>query len=128
MANLADTTDPSGHLIAANQVQGTMVYNAKLEKLGSVEDVMIDKVSGRQILSTTLGKAQLQHRTRRLRRRCRPGNAGGCSVLLRRGHRVMARRGLGQGHSCALRRGSVLGRDALNLAACRLTCLESPVT
>lgn len=47
MANLADTTDPTGHLIAANQVQGTMVYNTKLEKLGSVEDVMIDKVSGR---------------------------------------------------------------------------------
>jgi sporulation protein YlmC with PRC-barrel domain len=47
MASLDDTTDPSGHLIAANKVQGTTVYNTKLEKLGLVEDVMIDKASGR---------------------------------------------------------------------------------
>lgn len=47
MASLDDTTNPSGHLIAANQVQGTSVYNTALEKLGSVEDVMIDKTSGR---------------------------------------------------------------------------------
>jgi sporulation protein YlmC with PRC-barrel domain len=47
MASLDDTTDPSGHLIAANQVQGTSVYNTDLEKLGSVEDLMIDKASGR---------------------------------------------------------------------------------
>lgn len=47
MASLDDTTNPSGKLIAANQVQGTSVYDAKLEKLGSVEDVMIDKESGR---------------------------------------------------------------------------------
>jgi sporulation protein YlmC with PRC-barrel domain len=47
MASLDDTTNPSGKLIAANQVQGTSVYDTKLEKLGSVEDVMIDKESGR---------------------------------------------------------------------------------
>jgi sporulation protein YlmC with PRC-barrel domain len=47
MASLDDTTNPSGHLIAANQVQGTAVYNHAQEKLGSVEDVMIDKASGR---------------------------------------------------------------------------------
>lgn len=47
MASLDDTNDPSGRLIAANQVQGTTVYNTALEKLGSVEDVMIDKASGR---------------------------------------------------------------------------------
>jgi sporulation protein YlmC with PRC-barrel domain len=47
MASLDDTTDPSGHLIAAKQVQGTTVYNTGLEKLGSVEDVMIDKATGR---------------------------------------------------------------------------------
>jgi sporulation protein YlmC with PRC-barrel domain len=47
MASLDDTTNPSGHLIAANQVQGTTVYNMAQEKLGSVEDVMIDKASGR---------------------------------------------------------------------------------
>jgi sporulation protein YlmC with PRC-barrel domain len=47
MANLEDTTNPSGHLIAAKQVQGTDVYDTALEKLGSVEDVMIDKATGR---------------------------------------------------------------------------------
>jgi hypothetical protein len=47
MASLDDTTNPRGHLIAAGKVQGTTVYNAALEKLGSVEDVMIDKASGR---------------------------------------------------------------------------------
>ena len=47
MASIEDTTNPSGRLIAAKQVQGTAVYNAALEKLGSVEDVMIDKTSGR---------------------------------------------------------------------------------
>lgn len=47
MASLEDTTNPSGHLIAARQVQGTTVYNTSREKLGSVQDVMIDKSSGR---------------------------------------------------------------------------------
>jgi sporulation protein YlmC with PRC-barrel domain len=47
MASLDDTNDPSGHLIAANQVQGTAVYGLAGEKLGSLEDVMIDKRSGR---------------------------------------------------------------------------------
>ena len=47
MASLDDTTNPSGRLIAANQVQGTSVYSTTLEKLGSVEDVMIDKATGR---------------------------------------------------------------------------------
>jgi sporulation protein YlmC with PRC-barrel domain len=47
MASLDDTTNPSGHMIAAKQVQGTTVYNTGLEQLGSVEDVMIDKASGR---------------------------------------------------------------------------------
>jgi hypothetical protein len=47
MASLDDTTNPSGALIAAHQVQGTSVYNTALEKLGSVEDIMLDKASGR---------------------------------------------------------------------------------
>jgi hypothetical protein len=34
-------------LIAADKVEGTTVYNTKGEKLGSVERVMIDKISGR---------------------------------------------------------------------------------
>jgi sporulation protein YlmC with PRC-barrel domain len=47
MASLDDTTNPSGHLIAAKQVQGTTVYGTDLDKLGSVEDVMVDKATGR---------------------------------------------------------------------------------
>jgi sporulation protein YlmC with PRC-barrel domain len=43
------TTITSGTLIAADKVQGTSVYNPSGDKLGSVEDVMIDKVSGRII-------------------------------------------------------------------------------
>ncbi len=47
MASLDDTTNPSGHLIGASQVQGTTVYDLAGEKLGSLEDVMLDKQSGR---------------------------------------------------------------------------------
>jgi sporulation protein YlmC with PRC-barrel domain len=47
MASLDDTSSPSGNLIAAHQVQGTSVYNTTLEKLGTIEDIMIDKASGR---------------------------------------------------------------------------------
>jgi sporulation protein YlmC with PRC-barrel domain len=49
MANLDDTTNPSSHLIAAKQVQGTIVYNTGLERLGTVEDVMIDKATSRVV-------------------------------------------------------------------------------
>ena len=47
MASLGDTTNPSGRLIAAKQVQGTSVFGATLDKIGAIEDVMIDKASGR---------------------------------------------------------------------------------
>ena len=47
MASLDDTTNPSGKLIAAHKVQGASVYSTTLEKLGTVEDLMIDKASGR---------------------------------------------------------------------------------
>jgi sporulation protein YlmC with PRC-barrel domain len=47
MATLEDTTDPTGRLIGADQVQGSTVYDAAGHRLGSVEDVMLDKVSGR---------------------------------------------------------------------------------
>ncbi|MDI1286383.1 MAG: PRC-barrel domain-containing protein, partial [Reyranella sp.] len=36
-------------LIPAEKVTGTNVYNPAGEKLGSVEDIMIDKVSGKAI-------------------------------------------------------------------------------
>jgi len=37
----------SASLISADKVEGTTVYNRKGDKLGSVEDVMIDKLSGK---------------------------------------------------------------------------------
>ena len=47
MTSLHDTNNPGGKLIAAHKVQGASVYNTALEKLGTVEDIMIDKASGR---------------------------------------------------------------------------------
>ena len=47
---MADATKiTSGTLIAADQVEGTDVYNMQGDKLGTVDDVMIDKVSGKAI-------------------------------------------------------------------------------
>jgi hypothetical protein len=47
---MADATKiTSGTLIAAAQVEGTDVYNLKGDKLGTIDDVMIDKVSGKAI-------------------------------------------------------------------------------
>jgi len=39
----------TGSLIAADKVNGTTVYNPNGEKLGEIEDIMIDKASGRAI-------------------------------------------------------------------------------
>jgi hypothetical protein len=38
--------DESGNLISASKVTGTNVYNAEREKLGSVYDVMLNKLNG----------------------------------------------------------------------------------
>jgi len=43
------TSITTGTLIAADKVKGTDVYNQAGEKLGSVDDIMIDKASGRAI-------------------------------------------------------------------------------
>jgi len=43
------TSVTSGTLIAADKVKGTNVYNLAGEKLGGVDDIMIDKVSGRAV-------------------------------------------------------------------------------
>ncbi len=43
------TSITSGSLIAAGKVNGTTVYNSAGDKLGSVDDIMLDKVSGRAI-------------------------------------------------------------------------------
>src|ERR1700761_5512236 len=47
MAELDDPTTPSGRLVAVKRVLGTNVYNAALENLGSIDDVMIDKATAR---------------------------------------------------------------------------------
>lgn len=47
MASLNDPSDTRGRLIAASQVNGTTVYNRAGEKLGSIYDVMLDKMSGK---------------------------------------------------------------------------------
>ena len=47
---MADATSiTTGNLIAAEKVTGTNVYNRAGEHLGSIEDIMMDKVSGRAI-------------------------------------------------------------------------------
>ena len=47
MASVKDPNDTHGRLIAADQVEGTTIYNPAGDNLGSVEDVMIDKVTGK---------------------------------------------------------------------------------
>ncbi len=47
VATVDNPDDTSGRLIAASNVSGTSVYNSTGEKLGSVYDVMLEKVSGR---------------------------------------------------------------------------------
>ncbi len=64
MADLTSIT--SGSLIAAEKVNGTNVYNNRGDKLGSVEDIMIDKVSGRAMYAVMsfggfLGMDKKQH-------------------------------------------------------------------
>ena len=45
---MADVTKiTSGSLIAAEKVNGTDVYNMNGDHLGSVDDIMIDKISGK---------------------------------------------------------------------------------
>ncbi len=64
---MADVTKiTSGTLIAAEKVEGTNVYNLNGDKLGTVDDIMIDKVSGRAIYAVMsfggfLGMGEKQH-------------------------------------------------------------------
>ncbi len=62
----AVTKITSGTLIAAEKVEGTNVYNPQGEKLGTVDDIMIDKISGRAIYAVMsfggfLGMGEKQH-------------------------------------------------------------------
>jgi sporulation protein YlmC with PRC-barrel domain len=47
MADLNNPSDTRGRLIAASNVNGTNVYNRAGDKLGSVYDVMLNKLSGK---------------------------------------------------------------------------------
>ena len=64
---MADVTKiTSGSLIAADKVNGTDVYNMDGEKLGTVDDIMMDKVSGKAIYAVMsfggfLGIGEKQH-------------------------------------------------------------------
>jgi len=64
---MADVTKiTSGSLIAAEKVNGTDVYNMDGDKLGTVDDIMIDKISGKAIYAVMsfggfLGIGEKQH-------------------------------------------------------------------
>jgi sporulation protein YlmC with PRC-barrel domain len=47
MADINNPSDTRGRLIAASQVNGTSVYNRSGESLGSIYDVMLNKMSGK---------------------------------------------------------------------------------
>jgi sporulation protein YlmC with PRC-barrel domain len=47
MSEVKDPADTRGRLIAASKVNGTSVYNGAGENLGSIYDVMLEKVSGK---------------------------------------------------------------------------------
>jgi sporulation protein YlmC with PRC-barrel domain len=64
---MADVTKiTSGSLIPAEKVTGTDVYNMNGEHLGTVDDIMIDKISGKAIYAVMsfggfLGIGEQQH-------------------------------------------------------------------
>ncbi len=43
---MTTSNDTSGYVISSDKVEGTTVYNGSGEKLGSIDDLMIDKRSG----------------------------------------------------------------------------------
>lgn len=46
MASAKNPSDTSGRLIAAEKVTGTPVFSQAGEKLGKIEDIMLDKLTG----------------------------------------------------------------------------------
>lgn len=46
MANIDVERDETPHLIASNKVEGTAVYNQDDERLGSIHNFMVDKLTG----------------------------------------------------------------------------------
>ena len=60
------TSVTSDNLITAGEVTGTNVYNLQGEEMGTVEDILIDKVSGRAVYAIMafggfLGMGEKQH-------------------------------------------------------------------
>jgi sporulation protein YlmC with PRC-barrel domain len=47
MTSLDNRESDSGRLIAASQIRGATVYNAALEELGVLDDIVIDKADSR---------------------------------------------------------------------------------
>ena len=43
---MTTTESTTGSVISSDKVEGTAVYNSAGEKLGSIDDLMIDKISG----------------------------------------------------------------------------------
>jgi len=43
---MTTSSETSGYVISSNKVEGTAVYNGSGDKLGSIDDLMIDKRSG----------------------------------------------------------------------------------
>lgn len=43
---MTTTSDTSGYVISSEKVEGTNVYNGSGDKLGSIDDLMIDKRTG----------------------------------------------------------------------------------
>ena len=43
---MATVNDTVGEVISSDKVEGTAVYDAAGDKLGSIDDLMIDKISG----------------------------------------------------------------------------------
>lgn len=43
---MVTTTNTMGNVISSEKVEGTTVFNPRGDKLGSVDDLMIDKISG----------------------------------------------------------------------------------
>ncbi len=78
MADTIDRQQSHHHLIASDRVEGTAVYNHAGERLGTIKNFMVDKVSGRaefavmqfggavrprqRLLSHSMGPAGLQCR------------------------------------------------------------------
>lgn len=66
-SKLSPSSTPSNSsLVSADKIEGTNVYNREGEKLGSIDDILIDKTSGRAVYAVMsfggfLGVGQKHH-------------------------------------------------------------------